>query len=365
MLRATVYESILVQNYVCEIEVLDTDDTLGKLKVLGDEMIELSFSAPGTPVLDYVFAMDKMTLEAFPGSEKTKKWTLHGVGRETLAAKAIYIQKSYNTDIASIVSDIHSNFLNSVKTLATEATEGIQKIIIPNLKPFDAIDMVRRRASSGQNAASNFLYFENADGYHFKTIQGMLSGGVVKSFQHSDALGTSIFNNTIDNIIDYEVPQLFSSSERIDLGGLTQRTATYDLRTRKYNYQDQTLNTVGGLSSVFGKAFNLFSFLPFDSSGRGNTFLPQSTPLQLAGLANMLQCYIVLQVYGDTRVKAGDVIYCNIPESVSTTSPYRNPDPLLTRNYLVSRIARHIGTVNERPRYLETIEGITGDAQDG
>jgi hypothetical protein len=188
----------------------------------------------------------------------------------------------------------------------------------------------------------------------------MMSQGTVKSFYHSDALPTSIFNNTLNNIINYEVPKFFSSVNRIDLGGLSQRTSTYDIRTRKYDIKDKTTGgDSGGLSNLlgtFGKGFNVFSFLPFDSSSRGNTGLPQSTPAQMDYLSKLMQSYITMQVYGDTRVKAGLVIDAHIPESVTTNNP--QDDPILTRNYLVSRIARHIGSINEKPRYSEEIEGI-------
>ena len=72
-----------------------------------------------------------------------------------------------------------------------------------------------------------------------------------------------------------------------------------------------------------------------------------------------MQTYITLQVYGDTTVKAGDLINAAIPQSIDTTG-IRQLDPLISGNYLVSRIARHIGMVNESPRYTETIEGING-----
>jgi hypothetical protein len=64
-------------------------------------------------------------------------------------------------------------------------------------------------------------------------------------------------------------------------------------------------------------------------------------------------------VPGDAIVKAGDMIYCNIPAKVGTTGNVPL-DPLINGNFLVSRIHRKIGSANERPRYVDIIEGLSG-----
>ena len=360
-LSARVYEAISTPNNIVELDVYDSDDALGHLTVQGDETITFNFNAPGTPVVNYVFALDKVEIQDVEGTQKGKQYVVHGVGRETLYSKTNYVQKAYNTDIASIVKDIHNTFLKSANQILTEVTDGIQKIIIPNLRPFEAIDMVRRRATSSTNKSSTFLYFENADGHNFKTIEGMMKDDVVKTFVHSDAVGSSVFNNTWNNIIQYEVPKIISSTERIAMGGLTQRVGTYDVRTRSYQYKDQQMN-VGNFNSsafkaLYGITYGLFHLLPMNTFVN-KTFLDQSTPQQLAYLSNIMQCQITLYVNGDTTVKAGDSIQVNLPQAQTTTGTPAL-DPLLSNKYLVSSLCRNIGKIEDTPRYTDTLECIT------
>ena len=356
---ARVYESTLVENNIVEIDVFDTDDALGNLSLLGDETINFSFCAPGTPVLDYVFALDKVEL-ADTDNPKSKQYIVHGVGKEAMYAKTNFVKKSYKTDISSIVTDIHKTFLKSAHAIITEVTDGIQQLVIPNMRPFDAIDMVRRRAVSSVNPSSTFLYFENADGHNFKTIEGMMKQGPVKVFVHGDAVGSSIYNNTTNNIINYQVPKIISSTERIALGGMSQRVATFDIRTRKFSFKDVKPTQSGWNSSAFqaayGAVFGLFHLLP-TTSVTNNTNIPTSTPEQMGYLSNLLQCNIVIYVNGDTTVKAGDTITINIPQSITTTGITAN-DPTISNNYLVSRLCRNIDKIEVTPRYTETIEGI-------
>jgi hypothetical protein len=360
-LSSRVYESIFTQNNICEIDVFDTDDAISQLPILGDETINFSFNPPGISPVNYTFALDKAELIDITGTQKGKQYILHGVGQETLQSKANYIQKSYNTDISSIIQDIHTTFLKATTALITEATDGVQKLIIPNLKPFDAIDMVRRRAVSSSNPSSTFLYFENAQGHNFKTIEGMANAGTVKTFVHGDGIGSSIFNNTYNNIIGYSVPQIVSSTQRIAMGGLNQQVATYDHRTRQYvsNPIQLALGSMnsGAFKAAYGATAGLFSMIPWDSL-LSPTNITTSTPQQLAYLSNMMQCYINLKVNGDTTVMAGSTITLNIPEAITTTGT-QALDPLISGDYLVSGINRNIGSVDVKPRYVDIIEALT------
>ena len=373
--KCKVYESTLVQNNVVELEILDQDDAMGQINFVGDETLQLSFNAPGTPVANYTFAIDTITAVRGAGTTHSKLYTLHGVGREAMMAKTNYIQKSYNTDISSIVQDIHTTFLKSLNSLAMETTNGMQKIIIPNIKPFDAIDMVRRRAVSATNPSSTFLYFENYLGHNFKTIEGLMQQGVVKTFFHQDAVGSSIYENTINNIISYEAPQIVSSTDRIALGGLNQTIATYDIRTRKYTSNTMQMNNQGSFGNpgsynssafkaLYGLTAGLFSMIPADSASRPQTNIPTSTPAQLAYLSNLLQTYVNIRVNGDTTVKAGDMVTLNLPQQISTTGP-GNLDLQLSGNYMVSRLCRSIETTVVHPRYTESIECISGGLANG
>src|SRR5271166_3686476 len=102
-MSARIYESIMNPSIIIELDVWDTDDAMGNLRVVGDEIINISFCAPGTQILSYRFVLDKVELLDVPGTQKGKEWIAHGVGRETMFAKANYIQKAYETTVSSIV----------------------------------------------------------------------------------------------------------------------------------------------------------------------------------------------------------------------------------------------------------------------
>lgn len=365
-----VYESIQTPNYMCEIDVLDTDGSVPALALLGGEPLILSFSAPGTPILTYVFAIDHIEITEVHGAQKAMQYIIHGIGPEALYAQANYVTKSYNQPISSIVSDIHSNYLHSSMPLSTEGTQGSQQITIPNLKPYEAIDMLRRRGTSAGNPSSAYVYFENSYGYYFVTIAQLMAGPIVKTFVHQDAVDINVYNNTWNNIISYEAPKIFDAIPRIALGGLSQQIATFDIRSRNYTSSQKTMSGSSGktgnpgtfnnkgFTSQYGGSPGLFSMLPWNSF-YPPTNIPDTTPQQMAYLSNLVQIYVNLRVNGDTTISVGNMITLDIPQPISITGQIPL-DPYISGNFLVIRLCRNVGLFDEKPRYTEQIEAFSG-----
>lgn len=376
---ASIFESIFTPGIIGDIVVFDTDDQLGQLKLSGDETVELSYKAPGGESANYKFALHALD-DLNAGSQKSKSYTLKVVSEEALHAKTNFVQKSYNSTISDMVKDIHKNYMKSEKPLEVEETKGKQKIIIGHQDPFKATDIVRRRSISGENKSSTYVFFETRSGgnqtFKFTTIEKLFQADAVKDFQQSDAINSNLMNKADNNIISYEVPKQFSSTDRIATGG-KRRVSSFDIRTQTYKTKDietdSTKYTTGGKgsydSSEFkSKYFNAKippqSLIPVDTSQRPVTNIPEQTADQQSFLAALMQNAMKIKVYGDANLKAGDMINAAIPNKVSTTGT-GNVDPLLSGKFLVSRIHHEIGTAGDRPRYTCIMELLKGNLDEG
>lgn len=379
---ASVYESIFTPGIVADIKVLDTDDQLGKLKLSGDETIDFSFKPPGGESATYKFALHTLDdVKASTGAMKSKQYVLKCVSEEALHAKSNYVQKHFNTQISGMVQDIFKNYLKSTKTLDAEETKGMQKILIPSLNPYKAIDMVRRRAVSNKYKSSAFVFFETRNGstqiFKFATIEKLFEGSIVKSFKQSDTVGNTLQSDVSNNIIAYEVPKQLSSTDRIAVGG-KRRVATFNARTHQYEYKDQTPDpksfktggkgdyNSGNFKSKYIDAPKIppDNIIPIDagSGDRPNTGIPESTADQQAYIGILMQNALKIRVPGDTALKAGDMINADIPVKSSTTE-FKENDPLLAGKFLISRIHHKIAGAGERPRYTCVIEIVKGNME--
>jgi hypothetical protein len=379
---ASIYESIFTPGIVCDIVVIDTKDQMGTLILSGDETVIFNAQVEGSVNANYTFHLYEIGEVKSMGAQKSKLYVLKCVSEEVMYAKTNYVSTSYNRLCSEMVQDIHENYLKSTKPIVVENTKGPQLIVVPNLSPFDAIGMIRKRAVSSENKSSIFSFFETRENgnqtYKFVTIESLFKNSPAKVFSQSDAVSADILNITADNnIISYKIPRQLSSIDKIDLAG-ARKISQYNTTTGQYESNiiitSDTSYATGGSSNTDVSASFLNKYLKsnkpkqalltVDWSQRPVTNLPESSADFQAYLALLLQNSMKIRVPGDTLLTCGMMITCNIPNKQGLSGQPKN-DPLLSGNFLISRIHHRIGQSFENPRYTCIIECIKGKYGEG
>lgn len=379
-LSASIYESIFTPGTVCDIEVLDTEDLLGTVKLLGDETVNFTYSIPGTVIGDFRFALYELGEVEMTGAQKGKKYKLKCVSEEAMYAKTNYVQKAYGQSdnegelCSDIIKDIHISYLRSQKPIIVEQTKTPQKIVVPHMSPFRAIEMIRKRSVSADNKSPLYVYFENRQNeqqaYNFVTIEKLFSQSIVKSFEQS-ALNIDYAAREDNNIISFKIPTQFKSIENIQYGG-PRKITTFNFTT--WQFESKIVEPKPSEYSLGGESSNITSdfenkyfdskippqsIIPVDISQRPVTNIPEHTGDLQVYLAALMQNAMKIRVPGDTLLTAGQMIECTIPNKKGFTGESEE-DPLMTGNFLISRIHHKIGEFGERPRYTCVIECIKG-----
>jgi hypothetical protein len=376
LLSASVYESVFTPGIVCDLTILDMNDLLGQARLLGDELVQFEFYVMGSERANYTFALHELSELENVGAQTGKRYTLKCISEEAMYAKTNFVQKSYNKLCSEIVEDIHVNYLKSTKELILEPTRAPQSILLPNINPYDAINLVKRRSVSAEQRSSFYMFFENRTNeeqtFNFVTLEGLFASDPVKDFQMSDAINLTIRARGDDNILAFRIPNQFNSADRITYGGPRRVTTfnftTWEFETRNVDTNDSRFSGVGGSGGFNSAAFqNRYfrsdsppqSLIPVDISQRPETFIPESTPDTQALIALLMQNSVRIRVIGDTILTAGVTINCELPNRRSFTG--RNAeDSLITGKMLVTRIHHRIAEAGERPRYTCVVEGIKG-----
>jgi hypothetical protein len=67
------------------------------------------------------------------------------------------------------------NYLDSKKELSFEPTGNSDSIVIPNLRPFDAINMIAKRALPEKSKGTGYYFYETTKGIYFRSWDNMVS----------------------------------------------------------------------------------------------------------------------------------------------------------------------------------------------
>ena len=378
---ASIYESIFTPGIVCDIVVLDTNDQLGSLKLSGDEQVIFNISIQGGTKANYIFHLYELGDVTSKGAQKSKMYTLKCASEETMFAKTNTIKLNMNKLCSEMVQEIHNLYSN--KPINLEQTQGAQLFNITAQRPYEAIKFVKQFSVSAENKSSSYVYFEsrqnNKQVFNFVTIESMFNGSVVKKFQQSDAINTNILISNDNNILAYSVPKQFNSMDKVLLGGprqiLSFNLTTHDFQSNVVTTTDTNYATGGSKTSDTSSGFiskyysNISSppqsFYFNDFSQKPATGLPENSPDYQAYLSILMQNSIKIRVPGDTVLTPGILINCVIPNKQGLSGPV-NSDPLMSGNFVISRIHHRIGIKNvESPRYTCIVEGIKGKYDKG
>ncbi len=369
-----IYESILSPIVYGEFMIQDSIDMLRNFPLLGEEFIELEFAIPKSSTVNiYKLHVKSITALSVNNQQNTKTYKISAVSEEMIEDVKVRVDKKFNSEISVSIPKIVTEYLKSKKKLVVESTRGIDDVLVSKLTPFKSIDMLRRRAISKSHQSSSFVFFENKYGYTFATLEYLYDTNKNKVgdkiFFFDSNVNESELTEKYRNIIAYRQISFADSIDKIQHGGLNAKVGVLDLTTGGYKTVNYTNNlgqdgfakidpgTVNQNTSKFenthGKTTAVTMLVPFDSS-RNESFLPEKQSILQAYVQKLTQNIVHIYIWGDDQITAGDVIRCNFPEAIGTTSTPR-VDRLSSGNFLVAKV-RHIIELGAKPLYTQSLE---------
>ena len=372
-IKCDIYESILASSVICEITLSDSTGMLDAFDFT-EECVCISFSTYDEyePVHYEVKVVQINPIKSTP-NDKNVVFVMTCLSEEILKSKTLknipLVRKKIESE--KIVKSM-LNLTETKKNLHVEKTKGIHSFGLTNITPFDAIDRVRRTAVSEKYNSSSFVFFENRDGYHFKTIEKLIDDGNKKIgdkfFIHTTLAGVDVSGTKWRNIIAYKVVQSGNQSVGLLTGGYSNSVRRYNLETGELELYEKPSKNVDFVSLNEGSVSTSLTQQNERSKDEGkitlNLFNPDQENNQLAEKHNFLPYYLTkfltiishITIYGDSTITIGDVITCKLPKiNGLTNESYKEDSSIYSGNYLVCK-CRHVLTFGDSPKYYQALE---------
>ena len=382
-----IYESIFSTSLSGSITILDVHNIAANGPIIGQEFMSLKLSTPNLEgqeidFTDSTFCIYKVVAK-FQASSNAQLINLSFTTPEALKDKRTRVSKSYTDDISNIVVNVlkDERYINTNKNVFVEPTQGIRKVVSPNVHPFKFITTLATEAISKEYKSPHFMFFENTKGIHFKTIEHMMTGTSHGPYSASD-LGplekgskkTSILTEML-RIIDFQVNSNNDMLANIQGGMLGSKTIEYNIYNKTYSSKEykhfdnfnefprlegEQSNPVFGTGSIdaLGNTVGDFSdsrihLHPvntdgvYDTQHTNETLSYRYTPDKinesiLKRQAKFMELRagvsVSLKITGNTTLAAGDMINIVVP-TVGKTHKNKN-DPQFTGIYLITTL-RH------------------------
>lgn len=264
-----------------EVEFLESNDILRTLPIVGGEKLVFEYKvASETPTITKNFIVYKTATVTDSTSVRTKH-TLSFVSEELVASRNKSISRSYkNKTSVEIVKDLFKevNQTTSSKIKTTEKTKGSHHIIVPNMKPIEAINLIASITQHPSHKSGLFFFYENSYGFNFYCIEELMSKKPLAQFQKNNQTVDTGVREKAGSILDFEQytgnPDLLSAMHR---GMFASKFIAYDpliksYKEVKYDYSKNFKDT----SSL--NEFKLtFNNNAWNSPDQKVTYLPSNT----------------------------------------------------------------------------------------
>ena len=186
VIELNIYESIYKNAVTGSVVITDAKNQIGRLEIQGLERIAFKLSTPGTYLKDDIMDASVETGEPFHVYKITDRkqinqglllYTLHFGSREFMRNIRTKVSQAYDGRLDLAVQSIFKdkNYLDSRKKLKFEPTGNADKIVVPNLRPFDAIQMIANKSMPEKSTGVGYFFYESTKAFHFRSWESMVA----------------------------------------------------------------------------------------------------------------------------------------------------------------------------------------------
>ena len=279
ILRMTYYESILQDSVKANVIfgdvglAVDNKSVIEGLPLIGTEDIKLEFEDNNENKIKVNMNVNKVTPVYEDGSKNVISLDL--VSEEFLRNEMgeSRCRTRENGLISDSVEKIFKDRLKTEKPLDIEQSANRYNFIGNGRKPFYMLNLLSKQGvpQNSDGSSAGFLFFETADGYHFKSIEGLFKQDKKKSY---------IFNNSTDaqaipagydgKVLEHQSDSSINVQSKMNIGAYKTKIVLFDSYNCKYEVIEQTAEQVKENVELAGKDLPKFNS-KFDSDKKDYT----------------------------------------------------------------------------------------------
>ena len=183
----------------------DSNGLLERFPMIGEEIVGISFKNRDetkkeiTKVFN-VYRVSNRNSE----QERKESFVIHGISYEARVDMVSSVDRSFAgatfSDMVESVYDEHfvngklkhglqfeNRYQAEIKNIDIEETYGTHSVVPPLSTPFEFFKYCARQAQSPKYIESDFVFYEDIDGFNFKTISSLIDTDPVEDYYLADA----------------------------------------------------------------------------------------------------------------------------------------------------------------------------------
>lgn len=385
--EVNLYESVFDNCINGNLVLNDGVNVLGNLPILGYETININYSInvrnPANNEITSEDFIQSYRIHSISNYQKpratTSVYSINFISEKHFSDITTKINKSY---IGQPISDVAYSILsNDLKIddsdINIESTLPQQNLIIPNWRPFEALNWLANRAISESYKGASYVFFQNKNGYNFISLEGLFNdaddSNIVTYTQFDRDVDLDLGDRewTFRRIKSVDFDQSIDISNNISKGMYANKVIEHDIVKRSFtihefdyskSYNSYVHMNDGRLDLEDEKSYSKrydskIMYVPKHTKKYNNLEYSDSKqtslPVRMSQLQQLNNFAVTIIVAGDTTLAVGDIVELRIisPEAVDIRNTW---DPVYSGRYLIIRLRHTI----DADKYNTTITAV-------
>ena len=247
--------------------LLDNYNIVTEAGLQGNERLSFKLSTPGRQKAGENHVVDASEESGYPyhiyavkqrrpASEKVMVYEVLFASRELMVNTRKRVNKAYSGRLDLIARKIlrDKNGMNTKKRIFFEPTRNRDTVVFPNLRPFDAVNLLASKSLPGNAKGSGYYFYETTKAFYFRSVENMIANQStdprkpIRVFKYerpeaSSGIGARRFNVQRTNVIEYRFLQHFNTLTNQAMGTYASNVITYNIfdksyESKRYKYHD-------------------------------------------------------------------------------------------------------------------------------
>ena len=265
--RVLYWESILADTVFASVIFTDAGNTMTRTKkgqghgkrrkkvsaveglpIVGEEQVALKFTDNNDNTIDFDLYINKITALPTSSQTTTKSYELELVSNEFIDNEKVRVRVCRRGEVSDHVKFMLEDVLETEKDIDLDDTNSPLDWSGHNTKPFYAINKLSPKAVSAENQglgeSAGYFFWETSEGYHFKSIDTLLSGDQKKSIIYNETPDSAGVPKGYDiKALTLDVDNRINVQEKLQRGAYSTRRIV--LNPWDLNYEVSTIDAFG------------------------------------------------------------------------------------------------------------------------
>ena len=233
-----VFENLFSDSVSGYLQIVDANNLLSKIPIMGREKIIVRFRTPGledsSDLIELKLICYKLSKVNISDNGKVMSYSLHFMSEEHFVNETTRLQRSYKGKITTTINRIFNEVFPE-SSLTIGSSDSKLDFVCPRWKPFSAIRWLANRCISNEpKGMPDMLFYADLVGYHLRSYENMMNQPPVAVYTYYLERTQQSLEQQFYSVDQIDTTEGLDAIQSMKTGTYASRLCVHDITNKSY-----------------------------------------------------------------------------------------------------------------------------------